>query len=40
MLEMLLVGLTQVKAGDTSEKLLIEINQIIYFLRPGKKFLK
>ena len=37
MLQILPIGLAQVKAGNTSEKLLNEIWQIIYSLHQAKK---
>ena len=40
MLQRLPITLTQVKAGNTSEKLLNEIRQIIYSCREKKKLLK
>ena len=40
MLRRLLIALAQVKAGNTSENLLNEIRQIIYYLIEQKKLLK
>ena len=40
MLQRLPIELTQIKAGNTSEKLLNEIRQIIYFLYQTKEFTK
>ena len=40
MLQRLLVALAQVKAGNTSENLLNEIRQIIYYLYRGKEITK
>ena len=37
MLQRLPLALAQVKAGNTSENLLIEIRQIIYFLCQAKE---
>ena len=36
MLQKLLIALAQVKAGNTSKNLLIEIRQIIYYLHQEK----
>ena len=36
MLQRLPIALAQVKAGDNSENLLIEIRQIVYFLYQSK----
>ena len=40
MLQILLIALAQVKAGNTSEELLNEIYQIIYSVYQGKNLLK
>ena len=40
MLQRLPVTLAQIKVGNISENLLIEIYQIIYFLHQSKKLLK
>ena len=40
MLQRLPVTLAQIKVGNISENLLIEICQIIYFLHQSKKLLK
>ena len=40
MLQILAIALTQVKAGKTSENLLNEIRQIIYFLYRAKEITK
>ena len=40
MLKRLSIALAQVKAGNNSENLLIEIKQIIYSLYQSKKLLK
>ena len=40
MLRRLLITLTQVKVGNTSENLLNEICQLIYSLYQAKKLLK
>ena len=40
MLQRLQIALAQVKASKTSENLLNDIIQIIYFLYQGKKLLK
>ena len=40
MLQRLPIALTQVKAGNNSEKLLNEIRQIIYSLYQSKKITK
>ena len=40
MLQTLLIALAQVKAGNTSEKLLNEIRQIIHSLYWAKKITK
>ena len=37
MLQILSIALRQVKVGNTSESLLIEIRQIIYYLHQTKK---
>ena len=39
-LQRLPIALAQVKAGNTSEKLLNEIKQIIYFLHREKEIIK
>ena len=40
MLQRLLIALAQVKAGSTSENVLNEIRQIIYFLYRAKEITK
>ena len=40
MLQRLLIALAQVKVGNTSENLLNEIRQIIYFLYRAKEITK
>ena len=40
MLQRLPIALLQVNAGTTSEKLLNEIRQVIYYLHPGKEITK
>ena len=40
MLQRLAIALTQVKAGNTTENLLNEIRQIIYFLYQSKEIIK
>ena len=40
MLQRLLIGLAQIKAGNTSEKLLNEIRQLVYPLYQPKKITK
>ena len=40
MLQRLPMSLAQLKAGNTSKNILIEIRQIIYFLYREKKLLK
>ena len=40
MLQRLPIALAQVKAGNTSENLLIEIKQIIYILYQAKEITK
>ena len=40
MLQILAIALAQVKAGKTSENLLNEIRQIIYFLYRAKEITK
>ena len=40
MFQRLTIALAQVKAGDTSENLLNEIRQIIYFLHQTKEITK
>ena len=40
MLRRLLIALAQVKAGNTSENLLNEIRQIIYYLHRAKEITK
>ena len=40
MLQRLIIALTQVKAGNTTENLLNEIRQIIYSLYRAKEIIK
>ena len=40
MLQRLPIALAQVKAGNNSESLLIEIKQIVYFLYQSKQITK
>ena len=40
MLQILPIALAQVKAGNTSENLLSEIRQVIYFLYQAKEITK
>ena len=40
MLQRLPIALAQVKAGNNSESLLIEIRQIVYFLYQSKQITK
>ena len=40
MLQILLIALAQIKAGNTSQTLLNKIRQIIYYLYKEKKLLK